>query len=54
MVTIKAAHSNGYIKIALLRTEADAPSVIASLEAAGYWNAITVAAFEPRQKGRAR
>lgn len=54
MVTIKANHINGYVKCALIRTEAEAAGAAESLKSAGYWTDITVAEFTPRPKGRAR
>jgi hypothetical protein len=50
MVVIRAAHVNGNVKAALLRSEADAPAVVASLTAAGYWMNITVEPFVPAKR----
>lgn len=47
MLSIKAAHANGYVKLSVVRKEADAAAYVAGLEKAGYWLGITVSAWVP-------
>lgn len=39
---IAANHTNGYVKLAMVRAEADVSAVVATLESRGYWMNITV------------
>lgn len=50
MVKIAANHTNGYVKLAMVRSEEDAPAVIATLESRGYWVNITVTPFVPDRR----
>lgn len=52
MVKITAAHTNGNIKLALVRSDEDAQQTIATLESRGYWMNIKAEPFvlEPRRK----
>jgi hypothetical protein len=49
---IRAAHTNGYVKCALLRGEAEIAATVASLETAGYWLDIRVEPFVPQPRAR--
>ncbi len=50
MNIIRAQHINGNVRCALLRNDADVAGTVASLEAAGYWQAITVEPFTPKAR----
>lgn len=50
MVVIRAEHVNGNIRMALIRTEAQADEALASVRAAGYWKDITVEPFVPANR----
>lgn len=45
---VRAAHTNGYVKCALLRAESEVAATVARLEAAGHWANVRVESFEPR------
>lgn len=45
MMKIAAAHTNGYVKLAMVRKGEDVPAVVATLESRGYWKDITVTPF---------
>lgn len=45
---IRAAHTNGYVKCALLRAESEVAATVARLEAAGYWTNVRVESFAPQ------
>jgi hypothetical protein len=47
---IRATHTNGYVKCALVRATADVASAVASMTAAGYWLNITVEPFAPKTR----
>lgn len=51
---VRAAHTNGYVKCALLRTEAEVAATVASLESAGHWVDIWVEAFVPQSRRGSR
>lgn len=49
---IRAAHANGYVKCALVRTEAEIAATVAGMESAGFWLNIRVEPFTPWPNGR--
>lgn len=52
MFKIAANHTNGYVKLAMVRDGFDVPAVVAALQARGYWVNITVTPWVPeRRKG---
>ena len=54
MVKIAASHTNGYVKLAMVRSEADAVAVVAMLEERGRWTNITVTPWVPTPRRVAR
>jgi hypothetical protein len=52
MTIIRANHTNGNVKIALLRQDADVASTVESLKLAGYWLAIRTEPFAPAERKR--
>jgi hypothetical protein len=47
MMIIRAAHVNGYVKCALLRSPEEVAATVASLESAGHWLGVCVEPFVP-------
>lgn len=47
---VRAAHINGSVKCALLRSPEDVASTVARLESAGYWTGISVESFVPQHR----
>lgn len=47
---VRAAHTNGYVKCALLRAEAEVAATVAGLESAGHWVNVRVEPFVPEPR----
>lgn len=52
MTKITAVHTNGYVRLAMVRNDEDVSQVVATLESRGYWTSIKAEPFvlEPRRK----
>lgn len=47
---VRAAHTNGYVKCALLRAESEVAATVARLEADGDWKDVRVEPFVPEPR----